>query len=148
LRSEAFGGIMAGNLCDEPSTLNATCGRRHLALSTNSIDKIAGLGGLDALQILSLGRNLIRKIEGLEPVGETLEQLWLSYNQLERLVSIETALLACVWLAPTPRLPPAIDGKTSACRTLVLGLSQPQCVTWRPLICMRSARLRTAITLV
>ena len=65
----------------------AACAGRHLALSTNSIDKIAGLGGLDALQILSLGRNLIRKIEGLEPVAETLEQLWLSYNQLERLVS-------------------------------------------------------------
>ena len=61
-------------------------GTRHLALSTNSIEKIAGLAGMDALQILSLGRNLIRKIEGLDPVAETLEQLWLSYNQLERLV--------------------------------------------------------------
>ena len=39
-----------------------------------------------ALKTLSLARNVIRKIEGLEPVGGTLEQLWLSYNQLERLV--------------------------------------------------------------
>ena len=81
-------------MCIKPSKLRATCAGRHLALSTNSIDKIAGLGGLDALQILSLGRNLIRKIEGLEPAGETLEQLWLSYNQLERLVSVKTVLVS------------------------------------------------------
>ena len=66
---------------------------RHLALSTNSIEKIASLAGMDALQTLSLGRNLIRKIEGLDPVAETLEQLWLSYNQLERLVSAARAAI-------------------------------------------------------
>ena len=99
---------MAGNLYDEPSTLSATCAGRHLALSTNSIDKIAGLGGLDALQILSLGRNLIRKIEGLEPVGATLEQLWLSYNQLERLVSLKT-----IWW----HLQHALTPRATSCHT-------------------------------
>lgn len=41
---------------------------------------------MDNLQILSLGRNLLRKIEGLEPVSATLEELWLSYNQIASLV--------------------------------------------------------------
>jgi hypothetical protein len=59
---------------------------RHLALSTNSIDKIGGLAGMDNLQILSLGRNLLKRIEGLEPVSGTLEELWVSYNQIVSLV--------------------------------------------------------------
>jgi dynein light chain 1 len=42
---------------------------------------------MDALQILSLGRNLIKKIENVDVVAETLEELWLSYNQVEKLVS-------------------------------------------------------------
>lgn len=60
---------------------------RHLALSTNSIEKISSLSGMDNLQILSLGRNLLKKIENVEVVAETLEELWLSYNQIEKLVS-------------------------------------------------------------
>ena len=39
---------------------------KHLRLSTNSIDKITGLNGMEQLQILSLGRNQIKRIEGLE----------------------------------------------------------------------------------
>ncbi len=53
---------------------------RHLALSTNGIDRIAGLAGLKKLKILSLGRNIIRKIEKLDDVADSLEQLWISYN--------------------------------------------------------------------
>lgn len=60
---------------------------RHLALSTNSIEKISSLSGMDNLRILSLGRNLLKKIENVEVVAETLEELWLSYNQIEKLVS-------------------------------------------------------------
>lgn len=59
---------------------------RHLALSTNNIEKIAGLNGLANLKILSLGRNLIKKVEGVDAVADTLEELWLSYNAIERLV--------------------------------------------------------------
>ena len=66
-------------------------------MSTNSIEKIAGLGGLSALQTLSLGRNVIRKIEGLEPVADTLEQLWMSYNQLERLVGEPNSLVTVLY---------------------------------------------------
>lgn len=60
---------------------------RHLALSTNSIEKISSLSGMNNLRILSLGRNLLKKIENVEVVAETLEELWLSYNQIEKLVS-------------------------------------------------------------
>merc|ERR1712216_970043 len=62
---------------------------KHLRLSTNSIDKIAGISGMDSLEILSLGRNQIKKIEGLEPVADTLSQLWLSYNNITSLAGIE-----------------------------------------------------------
>ena len=59
--------------------------RRHLALSTNNIEKISSLSGLDNLQILSLGRNQIKKIEGLDGVADTLEELWMSYNLIDKL---------------------------------------------------------------
>ena len=41
------------------------------------------------LKILSLGRNQIKKIENLDGVSDTLEQLWLSYNNIEKLSGIE-----------------------------------------------------------
>lgn len=59
---------------------------RHLALSTNSIEKISSLSGMESLKILSLGRNLIKKIENLDAVAETLEELWISYNVITGLV--------------------------------------------------------------
>ena len=36
---------------------------KHLRLSTNALEKIQCLNGMDSLQILSVGRNQIRKIE-------------------------------------------------------------------------------------
>ena len=68
-----------------------SCSCRHLALSTNSIEKISSLSGMDNLHILSLGRNLLKKIENVEVVADTLEELWLSYNQIEKLVSLGPA---------------------------------------------------------
>eukprot|EP00775_Hariotina_reticulata_P013112 gene13112-13240_t len=62
---------------------------RHLALSTNNIEKISSLAGMDALRILSLGRNLLKKIENVEVVADTLEELWLSYNLIEKLGGVE-----------------------------------------------------------
>ncbi|KAK2078331.1 hypothetical protein QBZ16_004200 [Prototheca wickerhamii] len=64
---------------------------RHLALSTNSIDKLGPLTGLDSLETLSLGRNCLKRLEGLEAVAGTLRQLWVSYNQLDRLAGVEKA---------------------------------------------------------
>lgn len=44
---------------------------------------------LGNLEILSLSRNNIKKIQGLEEVGQTLRQLWLSYNLIEKLDGLQ-----------------------------------------------------------
>merc|ERR1711988_1558049 len=62
---------------------------KHLRLSTNSIDKITGLNGMECLTILSFGRNQLKSVAGLEAVQDTLEQLWVSYNQISNLAGIE-----------------------------------------------------------
>ncbi|CAK0784031.1 hypothetical protein CVIRNUC_007234 [Coccomyxa viridis] len=59
---------------------------RHLSLSTNNVDRIAGLNGMASLEILSLGRNQVKKLEGFDGISETLQQLWISYNMLEKMV--------------------------------------------------------------
>ncbi|XP_003693028.1 dynein light chain 1, axonemal-like [Apis florea] len=59
-----------------------------LSLSTNMIEKIAGIGTLKNLKILALGRNLIKSFAGLEPLGDTLEELWISYNLIEKMKGI------------------------------------------------------------
>lgn len=61
----------------------------HLAISSNSIDKMVNFGALENLEILSLGRNNIKKIEMLESVSDHLEQLWLSYNHISSLNGLE-----------------------------------------------------------
>jgi dynein light chain 1 len=43
------------------------------------------LPNLRNLEILSLGRNMIKKISGLEEVGNSLRELWISYNYIEKL---------------------------------------------------------------
>lgn len=62
---------------------------KKLSLSTNQIDKITSISGMDNLQILSVGRNNIKKVEGLDGVVDTLEQLWISYNLVEKLAGVE-----------------------------------------------------------
>ena len=62
---------------------------KQLRMSSNAIAKIEGLAGCDALTILSLGRNNLKKIEGLNEVADTLEQLWISYNQIGSFSGIE-----------------------------------------------------------
>ena len=56
-----------------------------LSLSTNAIIQIVPMQRLKNLKILSLARNNIKRIQNLEDVAATLEQLWLSYNKIERL---------------------------------------------------------------
>ena len=58
-----------------------------LSLSTNSIERIAPLK-LKKLKILSLGRNKITKIDNLQSVSSTLEQLWISYNFITSLEGV------------------------------------------------------------
>ena len=44
--------------------------------------------GMDNLKLLSLSRNALKKIERLEDVANTLEELWISYNQISSLDGI------------------------------------------------------------
>mmetsp|Transcript_32024 Transcript_32024/g.80881 ORF Transcript_32024/g.80881 Transcript_32024/m.80881 type:complete len:200 (-) Transcript_32024:24-623(-) len=71
------------------ATLSTLKACKHLALSTNNIEKISSLSGMDSLTILSLGRNQIKKVENLDGVSDTLEELWLSYNLLEKTAGID-----------------------------------------------------------
>merc|ERR1712098_434854 len=74
------------------TSLNSLTACEHLRLSTNSIDKMISLPGLRNLKILSIGRNVIKKIAGLEEVGQTLEELWLSYNLISTLDGLHSCL--------------------------------------------------------
>jgi len=67
------------------TALHQCAGVKHLSLSTNCIDKMIPLPTLRNLEILSLGRNQIKKIQGLEEVGSTLRELWISYNSISTL---------------------------------------------------------------
>eukprot|EP00803_Ostreobium_quekettii_P009541 evm.model.scf_847EXC.9 EVM.evm.TU.scf_847EXC.9 scf_847EXC:49657-50905(-) len=71
------------------ATLSTLKACTQLSLSSNNIEKISSLSGMDNLKILSLGRNQIKKIENLDGVADTLEELWISYNLLERLGGVE-----------------------------------------------------------
>ena len=71
------------------NSLNSLKNCEHLSLSTNSIDRMISLNGMGKLRILSLGRNVIKRIEKLEDVAETLEELWISYNQIASLEGLQ-----------------------------------------------------------
>lgn len=66
-------------------SLNDLVACEHLALSTNSIDRFIPLSGMRSLKILSVGRNVIKRIEKLDDLAGTLEQLWMSYNLVSSL---------------------------------------------------------------
>ena len=61
-----------------------------MSLSTNNISVISNLSGFKRLKVLTLGRNLIKNLHGIESVGDTLESLWISYNQIDRLKPIRS----------------------------------------------------------
>jgi len=71
------------------ASLGSLTACRRLSLSTNNIDRIAGLSGMTSLEILSLGRNCIKRLDGLDAVAPNLRELWVSYNQLEKLAGVE-----------------------------------------------------------
>ncbi|KAE8749907.1 hypothetical protein FOCC_FOCC003376 [Frankliniella occidentalis] len=70
------------------NSLSVLSACEKLSLSTNMIEKIAGISSLKHLKILSLGRNYVKNFAGLEAVGETLEQLWISYNLIEKIKGV------------------------------------------------------------
>ena len=47
---------------------------------------------MEHLRILSLGRNSLKKLERLEDVAGTLEELWLSYNAVSSLDGLQACL--------------------------------------------------------
>lgn len=69
----------------EVNAIKSLTNCEELRLSTNAIGQMVQLQGLKKLRLLSLSRNQIKHIRGLDDVGETLEQLWLSYNYLTKL---------------------------------------------------------------
>ncbi|ENN71738.1 hypothetical protein YQE_11593, partial [Dendroctonus ponderosae] len=71
------------------NSLSALQKCKKLSLSTNMIEKIAGISALKNLKILSLGRNYIKSFSGLEGVAETLEELWISYNFIEKVKGVQ-----------------------------------------------------------
>jgi len=73
----------------DPAALSTLKACEQLALSSNNIDKIGNLAGMENLKILSLGRNLIKKLDNMDGLGNKLEQLWMSYNQLSSLAGVE-----------------------------------------------------------
>ena len=82
------------------NSLNGLKNCEQLSLSTNMIDRMSiGLGGMPALRILSLGRNVIKRIEKLEEIAETLEELWISYNQITTLDGLDVCKnLQCLYI--------------------------------------------------
>lgn len=48
-----------------------------------------GIGNLKNLKILSLGRNLIKGFAGFEVLGDTLMEIWISYNYIEKMKGIQ-----------------------------------------------------------
>merc|ERR1719272_1009726 len=73
-------------------SLNQLENCEKLSISTNCIERIINLPKLKQLKILSLGRNNIKRIVGLDEIGQTLEQLWLSYNQIEKLEGLNPCI--------------------------------------------------------
>ncbi|CAH6845162.1 Dnal1 [Phodopus roborovskii] len=85
--------------------MNAKRNCRELLTTTELVSKMVNLHGYrdertglwgpapkwvlsKNLRILSLGRNNIKNLNGLEAVGDTLEELWISYNFIEKLKGI------------------------------------------------------------
>ena len=69
----------------DTKTLSTLSSCQTLSLSTNAIDKLPSLSGMTSLRTLSVGRNNLKKVEKLDDVATTLEQLWMSYNQVASL---------------------------------------------------------------
>lgn len=73
-------------------SLNQFENATRLSLSTNAIERMIALPKLKNLKILSLGRNNIKRIMALEEIGLTLEELWLSYNMIEKLDGLQPCI--------------------------------------------------------
>ena len=61
-------------------SLNSLVDCQRLSLASNQIERIISLPKLKNLKVLSLGRNNIKRLQGLDEIGKNLEELWISYN--------------------------------------------------------------------
>ena len=68
--------------------LNQLINCTKLSLSSNNIEKIMNLSNLKNLKILSIGRNFIKKLSGFDEIGGNLEELWISYNLIDKVDGI------------------------------------------------------------
>ncbi|EDV58072.1 dynein light chain 1, axonemal [Drosophila erecta] len=70
--------------------LNSLTECQKLSLSSNMIEKITGISGMKNLRVLSLARNNLKTLNGIEPLADTLEELWVSYNNIEKIKPLES----------------------------------------------------------
>ena len=64
----------------ETSALSTLSRVEKLSISSNCIGKMVNFPPLKYITRLSLARNNINRIQGLEEIAGTLKELWLSYN--------------------------------------------------------------------
>ncbi|CAL8123210.1 unnamed protein product [Orchesella dallaii] len=55
-----------------------------LSLSTNMIERLANLNPLKCLRVLSVSRNYLKSLAGVEVCADTLQEIWASYNLIEK----------------------------------------------------------------
>lgn len=92
IADETFVELIYRNIGDlDAQTINSFTNCTKLSLSSNFITKIPDIH-LHHLETLSLGRNKIRYIKGLEWVAGTLKFLWLSYNEIDKLDPLKPML--------------------------------------------------------
>lgn len=66
------------NMSDRLAQL-ASC--KKLSISTNNIEEIQFLP--PRIEILAIGRNLLKKLDKIDKAAATLQQLWMSYNNVK-----------------------------------------------------------------
>ena len=92
IADEEFVELIYKNIGDlDAQTINSFSNCTKLSLSSNFITNIPDIH-LHHLVTLSLGRNKIKKIKGLEYVAGTLKYLWLSYNEITELAPLKPML--------------------------------------------------------
>ena len=92
IADEEFVELIYKNIGDlDAQTINSFTNCTKLSLSSNFITNIPDIH-LHHLVTLSLGRNKIKKIKGLDYVAGTLKNLWISYNEISELVPLKPLL--------------------------------------------------------
>lgn len=87
----------------ETSALSTLARVERLSISSNCIDKLVNFPPLKYITRLSLARNNIKRIQGLEEIAGTLKELWVSYNQIEKIENLSMCQkLTTLFIGSTP----------------------------------------------